>query len=146
MIYEFKNFETTINETTINAQVEGGTMEFCAYKKPGLIVADGPLAELEGEEVYLTDEALGANLKVLFQKNDVALVSGTIGGKTVGVSSQLCLKSAYNNGSSDCYDVAVPVVLYKNRFYRALFFTFSKSTGGVTVDVKEIRDISELNY
>ena len=142
MIYEFPNLETTVN-----AQVEGGTMEFCAYKKPDLIVDDGPLAGLVGEAVELTDEASGANLKVLFQKNDVALVSGTIGGKTVGCSSQLCLKGSYNNGTSDCYDVAVPVVLYKNKFYRTLYFTFVKhANGDVEPAVKEIRDISETNY
>ena len=121
-------------------------MEFCAYKKPDLIVDDGPLAGLVGEAVELTDEASGANLKVLFQKNDVALVSGTIGGKTVGCSSQLCLKGSYNNGASDCYDIAVPVVLYKNKFYRTLYFTFVRANGDVNPAVKEIRDISELNY
>ena len=142
MIYEFEDLETTVN-----AQVEGGTMEFCAYKKPDLIVDDGPLAGLVGEAVDLTDEAAGANLQVLFQNGDTVLVSGTVGGKTVGCSSQLCLKASYNNGTSDCYDVAVPVVLYKNKFYRTLYFTFVRhANGDIEPAVKEIRDISELNY
>ena len=142
MIYEFEDLETTVN-----AQVEGGTMEFCAYKRPGLVVEEGSLAVVANWRCDLTDEAAGANLQVLFQNGDTVLVSGTVGSKTVGCSSQLCLKASYNNGTSDCYDVVAPVVLYKNKFYRALYFTFVRhANGDVEPAVKEIRDISEMNY
>ena len=41
----------------------------------------------------------------------------------------------------------MPVVLYKNKFYRTLYFTFVKhANGDVEPAVKEIRDISETNY
>ncbi len=139
-ICDFENLESTIN-----AQAEDPSKEFCAYKKPGLIVDDGSLADLEGESVELTDEESGANLKVLFQKGDVALVSGTIGGKTVGCSTQLCLRGSYDEDPPR-YEVVAPVVLYKNKFYRTLYFTITKDAGVITIDEKEIKDISALNY
>jgi uncharacterized repeat protein (TIGR02543 family) len=139
-IYEFENLATTVEAEA------SGEMEFCAYKQPHLIVANGPLADAAQMMAELKDEASAAYLTATFKLGDTVLVTGTIGGKPVNFSSQLSLKGSYNNGSSDCYDLVTPVVLYKYGFYRTLFFTLIKNGSSISVDVKEIRELSEMIY
>ena len=127
--YDYFNYETT-GETFVEAAAHYWSMMFCAHKKPGLVVEEGPLELLASWRCNLTDDELGANLQVSFQNGDTVLVTGTIGGKSVSCSSQLCLFDGYDRDPYHVYRIVAPVIIYKSGFYRVLDFTFFRYPDG----------------
>ena len=122
-----------VNDYCASAYVLGDDKPaFNAYSKAYLFETDGPLASYAGYEATLTDvdDSVPVVLKVLFKNNDTVTIAGTVNGKPVTVSTQLSLKQKGQSGTSDEFDVVVPVILYKYKYYRAFWFTFLRDSSG----------------
>jgi uncharacterized repeat protein (TIGR02543 family) len=147
---------------TVNLRDIGGTdtvfadsatgRAFCAYKKAMIVAVDGPLEGLmDVKDTTLTEAnddsgltPVPVSLNIKFNNGDMALVAGTVNGKPVNFSTQLCLKQGGYNGAFALYDMVAPIVLYKYGYYRALWLTIKDNKGDISVEVKSLRDIGEM--
>ena len=126
-----------------------GKQAFNAYQKASLFAEGGPLESCVGTETTLTaaHDASGlatgvVDLKVRFNSTDTATIAGTINGKPVNFSAQLSLKEY--NGDTE-FDLVVPVILYKYRYYRSFCFTFLRSGGSMKLEESAV-SIQTIDY
>ena len=144
-----------VNDYCASAYVLGDDKPaFNAYSKAYLFAEDGPLESYAGKEFALTDEhdetdlaKVPVDLKVLFKNDDTVKIAGTVNGKPVTVLTQLNLKQAVpcGDGRSTEFDVVVPVVLYKYKYYRLFWFTFIRDpSGNVGMEPPSIRVIDDM--
>ena len=132
------------------------TLAFVGFKRSYLLDDGGMFEELIGDDSTSLTEALDVtdfakaslSLKALFGKGDRVTLAGTIGGKPVNTSAQLSLKSAYDNGfGAKVYEMAVPVIFHKYKYYRAFIFHFVRnSDNSVSMIAPVITEIDDMLY